>query len=413
VTTISNEFGEMRSSRADDPPPGPQVIGESGLAHHLDLYDRLADRRRESAGYRAVLEEVLGFSLQEAVISTSEHAAPFNFASSVSYALPQWAIQRAGLRPAARIVITVAALVPFDNRHYPRGFVQDGAPRLTLFPNRVMKSCPMLQPPVDLEARVAIQAEATQFLGKYPWLRPLLTGPQSFQDAAHQMCAVMEAMAAKWFPGAPNPVTVRSMEEVARRMLVRLISSRDPWLDRLLFDPSVRSLIAQRLMGTVCAWGAHHGSFLFWNRRSERLGRFVEEDGCLVDGDTRVPLTREAILNGLLTRSILPGVFLSLLVISYLPGLAVAGGPKQPDYYRDMIQAANEVGGVSRGEELSTYGYWCVDMNRLTPHRAATKHIPKDGAGLSLTDGTCDAEWICEQLGQVPVLPIPPTVTYA
>jgi len=410
---ISNESGEMRSSRVDAPLPGPQVIGESGLLHHLDLYDRLADRRRESAGYRAHLEEVLGFSLQEAVISTSEHAAPFNFASSVSYALPQWAIQRAGLRPPARIVITVATLVPFDNRHYPRGFVQDGAPRLNLFPNRVMKSCPMLQPPVDLEARVEIRKETVPFLAKYPWLRPLLTGSVPFQDAADQMCAVMEAMAAKWFPAAPNPVTVRSMEEVARRMLVRLIASRDPWLDRMLFDPSVRSLIAQRLMGTVCAWGAHHGSFLFWNRRGERLGRFVEEDRCLVDGDTRVPLTREAILNGLLTRSILPGVFLSLLVISYLPGLAVAGGPKQPDYYRVMIQAANEVGGLTRGEELSTYGYWCVDMSRLTPNRAATRQIPKDGAGLSLTDGTCDAEWLCEQLAQIPVLPIPPTVTYA
>jgi hypothetical protein len=203
------------------------------------------------------------------------------------------------------------------------------------------------------------------------------------------------------------------MEEVAWRMLVRLIVSRDPWVDRLLFDPSVRAVVAQRLMGTVCAWGLHHGSFLFWNRRGERLGRFVEEDGCLVDGDTGVPLTRDAILNGLLTRSILPGVFLSLVVISYLTGLAVAGGPKQPDYYRTMIQTANAVGDLTRGEELSTYGYWCVDMSRLTPHRATTRHIPKDGAGLSLADGSCDAEWLCEQLAQVPVLQIPPAVTYA
>ena len=66
--------------------------------------------------------------LEHAVISTSEHAAPFNYASTVSYALPQWAIQCAGLRPAARVVIMVATLVPFDNRHFPRGFVQDGGP---------------------------------------------------------------------------------------------------------------------------------------------------------------------------------------------------------------------------------------------------------------------------------------------
>src|SRR5205085_5682694 len=131
---------------------------------HLDLYDRLADRRRESAVYRALLEDVLGFSLEHAVISTSEHAAPFNYSSTVSYALPQWAIQRAGLRPAARVVIMVATLVPFDNRHFPRGFVQDGGRPLHLFPKRMNKSCPMLQPPVNLETRADPRNEAATFL---------------------------------------------------------------------------------------------------------------------------------------------------------------------------------------------------------------------------------------------------------
>src|SRR3954464_9356016 len=70
-------LAETRMSHAESAPPSVQVIGESALAHHLDLYDRLADRRRESAVYRALLEDVLGFSLEHAVISTSEHAAPF------------------------------------------------------------------------------------------------------------------------------------------------------------------------------------------------------------------------------------------------------------------------------------------------------------------------------------------------
>jgi hypothetical protein len=342
------------------------------------------------------------------VISTAEHAAPFNFASSVSYALPQLSIQIAGLRPPARIVILVGTLVPFDNRHYPRGFILEDGRRFNLFSKRIRKSCPVLQPAVNVESR----DDSGPFLERYPWLRPYLTGSMSFSDAGHQMSAIMEAMAAHWFAATPCPVTIRSFEEVARRMLMRLLEAHDPWLDRVLLDPAARGSVAESLMGTFCAWGHRHGSFLFWNRRGERLSRFVEHDQCLVDDDIKVPLTRDSLLNALAAGTILPGVFLSLMMTSYLPGLAVAGGPKQPDYYRAMIRAANAVGGVSRGPELSTYGYWCVDLSRVTPDRTATKHIPAEGAGLSLTTGTCDAAWLCEQLALCPILPIPPMPSY-
>lgn len=399
---------EPSSIPAEVRSPNEQTIGESGLAHHLDLYDRLVVRRAEASAYCSLLEEVLGFSLQQTVISTSEHAAPFNFASSVSYALPQLAIQYARLRPPARIMILVGTLVPFDNRHYPRGFVLEDGRHFNLFSQRLRKSCPMLQAAVNVESR----NDSGPFFKKYPWLRPYLTGAISFPDAGHQLSAIMEAMAAKWFAAAPCPVTVRPLEDVARLMLIRLLEARDPWLDRVLLDPATRRSVAESLMGTFCAWGSKHGSFLFWNRRDDRLSRFVEQDQCLVDEDIKVPLTRDSLLNALTTRAILPGVFLSLMVTSYLPGLAVAGGPKQPDYYRTMIRAANAVGCLSRGLELSTYGYWCVDMSRLTPNRTDTNPIPQVGAGLSLTSGACDAAWLCEQLAQCPVLPIPPRPTY-
>jgi hypothetical protein len=395
-------------SASPRPAPQAQTLGKDGLEHHLDLYARLVDRRAEAPAYRAILEEVLGFSLRQAVVSTSEHAAPFNHASAVSYALPQLALQYSGRCPPARIVILVGTLVPFDNRHYPRGFLLEDDRRFNLFTQRVSKSCPMLQPPASVEGR----KESRAFLETYPWLAPYLTGATSFPDAGHQMSAIMEAMAARWFDAQPSPVAIRSLEEVARRILIRLLAARDPWLDRLLFDRAARASVAQSLTGTFCAWGARHGSFLFWERRGDRLGRFVEEDGCLVGEGSRVPLTRDALLSGLETNAILPGVFVSLLATSYLPGLAVAGGPKQPDYYRAMIRAANDVGGLRRGEELSTYGYWSVDMNRVTPSPADPQPIPKEGAGLSLTTRPCDAEWICGQLAGCPVLPIPPRPSY-
>lgn len=401
LTQPSSIPAEVRS-------PAEQTIGESGLAHHLDLYDRLMVRRAEASAYYSILEEVLGFSLREAVISTSEHAAPFNFPSSVSYALPQLAIQHAKLRPPARIIILIGTLVPFDNRHYPRGFVLEDGSRFNLFSQRIRKSCPVLQPPVNAEP---IKGSGP-FFKTYPWLRPHLTGETAFRDAGDQMAAVMTAMAAKWFADLPCSVTIRSFEEVARQVLIRLLEARDPWLDSVLLDPLTRRSVSESLMGTFCAWGVKHGSFLFWNSRGDRLRRVVEQDQCLVDEDFSVPFTREALLDALTARTIVPGVFLSLMATSYLPGLAVAGGPKQPDYYRAMIRAANAVGGVSRGLELSTYGYWCVDLGRVSRNRTATKNIPKEGAGLSLTSGDCDAEWLCEQLATCPIIPIPPMPSY-
>jgi len=402
---------EIPSARPDAPATSLQTIGENSLAHHLDLHDRLADRRRESPVYRGLLEDCLGYSLEHAVISTSEHAAPFNFSSSISYAMPQWAIQLAGLRPQKRVVIMVGTLVPFDNRHWPRGFVTDDGRRFNVFSQKVVKSCPMLQPPVDVEARPDLRKESKAFLARYPFLRPYLTSAMTFPDAAHQMSRIMEAIAAKWFPSAPCPVTIVPLEELACRMLIRLLEARDPWLERLLFDAPARAAMTASLMGTFCAWGKEHGSFLFWNRRGDRLGRFMEEDGSLVDGDARVPITRDALLDGLRSRTLLPGVFLALMVSSYLPGLAVAGGPRQPAYYLKMIRAANAVGGLFRGEELSTYGYWTVDMCRCTPYAGADR-IPGDGAGLLLTHGKTDPKWLCDQLAQCPVLPIPPASDY-
>jgi hypothetical protein len=222
----------------------------------------------------------------------------------------------------------------------------------------------------------------------------------------------MEVMAARWFGTPAFPVIIQSLEDVARLMLIRLLNAHDPWLDRILFDYATRRFVAESLMGTFCAWGINHGSFLFWSCRDGRLGRFVEVDQCLMDGDIKIPITRQALLEGLTAKAIMPGVFLSLMMSSYLPGLAVAGGPKQPAYYRAMIEVANAAGSLHRGPELSTYGYWCVDMTSLTPNRTDTIRIPAAGAGLSLANGACDAAWLCEQLALCPILPVPPMPSY-
>lgn len=385
-----------------------EILGQNALEHHLELYNRLADRSVVSAPHYKLLEDVLGFSLENAVISTSEHAAPFNFASSVSYVLPQWSIQRAALRPPATIVVLVGTLVPFDNRHYPRGFLFDNGKRFNLVGQKVAKSCPALQPPVDVRQREGGDA----FVATYPFLRPHLTGEIPFTDVGHQIASVMEKMASTWIANEPSPVRILSLEEVARRLLIRLLEERDPWLEKMLFDRPTRHKIFQGLMGTFCAWGLRHGSFLFWKGTTDRIGRFVEENDCLVSDELSIPLTREALIDALKERRIWPGVYLCLTVISYLTGLAVAGGPKQPDYYYAMIRVANEVGGMNRELSLSTYGYTCMDLTRVTPNKDEPRKFPLRGAGLWLSQGQTDPSWFCNQLSTIPVLPTPPAPTY-
>jgi hypothetical protein len=385
-------------------------MGVSALQHHLSLHDKLSDRKGESEYYRSLLEEVLGISLQRAVISTSEHAAPFNLAHSVSYALPQLAIQGAKLRSPARVVILVASLVPFDNRHHPRGFLTEDGGRFHLFSKRLEKTCSYLQGPVDVSSR----KDGAAFFSRFPWLQPLLTRSPRFSDAAQQLSAIMETMVSRWSPlGAGGQVTIQPFEEVARGMLIRLLEANDPWLCRLFFDANIRRAIAVSLSGTFCAWGEHHGSFLFWHCSGKKPRRLVEENGSLINADIAIPITRDSLLNALTTRTIVPGVFLALMVISYLPGLAVAGGPKQPAYYRTMIRAANGVdANITRSEDMSTYGYWCVDMTLVSPNADSGGNIPAIGAGLWLTEKSCDASWICDQLDRCPVLPIPEAVSY-
>jgi hypothetical protein len=380
-----------------------EANAKSALNHHLDLHDQLTSRDEESLEYSSILEEVLGFSIRNTLISTAEHAAPFNYASSVSFLLPQMVVQMACRRATRPILMLVGSLVPFDNAHYPRGFLLENGRSINLFTQRVQKSCPLLQPP----ATIRPGNEANRFLQTFPWLRPQVTGAIAFSDAAQQISNIMEAIAGRWFAGHSRPATILPLEEVARRMLIRLLDRNDGWLDRLLFDSSTRRGVMESLMGTFCAWGARHGSFLFWNRLGDRLGRFVEDEGCLAGSGVRVRLTRGSIRDGLETKSILPGVFLSLLAVSFLPGLPVCGGPKQPEYYRTMIRAANAVGTLKRTEKISTYGYTSVDMSQLTTNPTAARPIPKTGAGLALANGTGDPEWLCQQLSLASFRPPP------
>jgi hypothetical protein len=384
---------------------GAQVRDRSVLEYQIALSRELVSRDKEGSEYRTLLEDVLGFSTEGTVISTSEHVAPFNRAHTVSFVLPQLACQATGLGEHCSVLIMAGSLIPLDNSHYPRGFfLPDGREwnhRFNLYPSSMNKMVPLLLPP----AKVASSRKTDKSFSSYLWLGPVLTQTAQYETLANQLAACMETISTRWFSGANKTVLrVKPLEEVASSVLIRLLENSDPIIHSILFDSKTRHEIAERLHGVFCAWGNRQGSFLFWATENSHVVRLREEDGYLVGGAAiRVPFEVPDILQGLRTRSLMPGVFLALLAISYLPNLPISGGPKQLHYYRRMIEALNAGVRQRRPLSLSALGYMTFDPTALQLRLEEPRHLTDFGTGLELSSSDLDVDFLFSQLSRTEV----------
>lgn len=366
-------------------------------AHHLSIATRMVRREADGAAYREVLEHTLGLTLGETLISTAEHVAPFNRPATLSFVLPQLALQHPV--PLRSIVILAGALIPMDNAHYPRGFYlpedEGSHRRFNIFPSRERKTVPLLQPPI----RAVEHRDAAIFFGEYPWLEPFFDDISAFASYAHQISACMECMAYRWFPPAScSGFHVLPLEDTARKVLATLLERCDPLLDRLIFDQGNRKRLALSLKGSLCAWDDTKGSFLFWASFGGKLYRMKEDCGELVSACFRLPIERLAIAQALRAGRIWPGVFMSLLAVSYLPNLPIGGGPNQYSYYPQMTSVVEQLTRTHRSNAVSVPGYLALDMRYLRPRASHTGLMPANGTGLALTAEPLDPNWIAMQL---------------
>lgn len=379
------------------------------LDYQLQISQALSDRTRLGESYRAVLEEILGSSTDATVISTSEHVAPFNRAHTVSFVWPQLGLQMAGMRAPFTVLILAGSIIPLDNSHYPRGFLlPKGAQptwRFNLYPSSLNKAVPLLLSAANGDAR----DRSDRFFQAYSWLKPTLNGGGGFATLADQLAGCMEAISSRWFDGAASGrVRVRPLEAVARQVILRLIEDDDQVVHSILFDSKVRNEIKRRLHGVFCAWGDRQGSFLFWGSRDSRVVRLQEHEGCLVgSGDIRIPLQQSDLVQRLRDGQLWPGVFLSLMAVSYLPNLPISGGPKQLSYYRQMIEALNLTVREKRGRNLSQLGYMNFDPGGIYLRREENDHVPEFGTGLALSDRDLDTDFQLDQLRRTQVLEQP------
>jgi hypothetical protein len=371
----------------------------------LEFHEGLA--RKMVAGsqgyglYRELLERIVGIPLDGVRITTAEHSAPYNRASTISFVLPQLAMQKERLVPPTPILVLAASLVPMDNSHYPRGFyIPEGEARndrFNLVPKSLRKRSPLLLPP----ACVKTLPDAERFFELYPWIKGEFDDAALSSTYAHQMTACMQRIIAQWVPDDPSAcVHVRPLEDIACRFLIELLERRDPGLNRMLFDSHARKQLAVELDGVACAWGERHGSFLFWGSHQGQVVRLREVDNHLIGEDTRIPFEPDAVRYALCAGKLLPGVFLSLLAVSYFPNLSVSGGARQLQYFRQMIQAANQAGAGSRSIRISLPGYMASDFRLIRPWKGATG-MPDFGTGLALASRTPDMRYILEQMAQI------------
>jgi len=331
----------------------------SVLEHHHRVSLRLGRRREDGARYRKLLSNLIGLKPGD-LMSTSEHIAPFNVADSVS------------------------ALVPLDNRQYPRGFFPPAASlprrRANIFAQGKRKASALLLPPTSFAPLDALNLPENHRVN----LKHAAEGHG--QSYAHQLCAVMETMTDHWQLGSSRRPRVRvwPLEAVARDILLELLDNRDPEIMALLFDPALRAEVASRLNGVFCAWGEHHGSFLFWGCRNQRVVRMIEKDGRFHGDGFAIPIEPDAVAAALRSQSIQPGVYLSLLMVCYLPNIAVCGGPKQDRYLRRMISVTNDLLELSRAPHLSEAGYMSFDPALLSARARPERGLHPFGIGLDL-----------------------------
>jgi hypothetical protein len=378
------------------------------LGYHLDIARALRTRPPGGRRYRALLQSTLRLDLDRYVVSTAEHIAPFNRSHTVSFLLPHLTLADGTERPPA-VLILAGSLIPLDNGHYPRGFLlPDRAERRTrfnLFPQRQQKCSPLLVEAVD-ERRVPGLAE---LLDRHPFLGEAFRQAQPGESYAWQMARCMSALARRWL-GSDGPapdVRVVPLEDVARRMLIQLLEGGDECCEAVLLDPDSRELLRRRLTGVFCAWGERQGSFLFWAASRGKVERLRERGGLLLNDTFQVPFDRASLIAALRAGTIVPGVFLSLFTVAYLPNLPVAGGLKQAQYFPRMLEALNEVTGLARSASLGVVGYGTLQVE--TMRTAANGPFFRDwGCGLGIAESGFDRHHFREQLRMMAIDLTPP-----
>jgi hypothetical protein len=124
--------------------------------------------------------------------------------------------------------------------------------------------------------------------------------------------------------------------------LIEEIKKEDSLISLILFDPDVRLFFLKNFYDIQGAWKDDRGTKFFWGISEKKRFVSLEIDlltNSLVGENFRIELQREAVIEALKTDRILPTLFLTFLIITFLEGYVALGGSNQLDYLPRMQEA--------------------------------------------------------------------------
>ena len=183
---------------------------------------------------------------------------------------------------------------------------------------------------------------------------------QRYDTLREQTTVINDMISQRYFTDRRPRYIWMPMETITARLLARDLRREGGILHQMLFREGLRTALLRELDGVAGCWeGNTGGTHFFWGLDSrgirfplrlwEEAGKTVLAGCSSLGEDVRVPFTPQALTEGLLAQTLLPGIFLCFLEIHFLRDFTVFGGYYQPTYLaqmrRGMVQAMRELGG--------------------------------------------------------------------
>lgn len=183
---------------------------------------------------------------------------------------------------------------------------------------------------------------------------------QRYDTLREQTTVINDMISQRYFTDRRPRYIWMPMETITARLLARDLRREGGILHQMLFREGLRTALLRELDGVAGCWeGNIGGTHFFWGLDSrgirfplrlwEEAGKTVLAGCSSLGEDVRVSFTPQALTEGLLAQTLLPGMFLCFLEMHFLRDFTVFGGYYQPTYLaqmrRGMVQAMRELGG--------------------------------------------------------------------
>ena len=137
-----------------------------------------------------------------------------------------------------------------------------------------------------------------------------------------------------------------SMEEIASKILIELFKSEDNLISKLFFEDNNIEKFYHQMNGAEKCWDINRekGTFIFWRLHDNKLKRLILiYDGGIpflkdTDDETLIPFDKHSLTQCLENNELVPALFTSLLVLSFLSPYTLLSGMFQRNYSKNIIK---------------------------------------------------------------------------